>query len=134
MSNANQQAQQGKQSQPNQLDRLRALKGKKSSNMTRFDGLVVVEVGVEPKAYFPKLKTADGATIKGPDGKDQRAEQPSGWTYTFTEFGTAKTVKIVLSQQYELSPLTVCQVSGRGYDIQQGNLVFIQEDGEIKNF
>lgn len=89
MTNANQQAQQGKQSQPSQLDRLKALKGKKQSSMTRFDGLVIVEVGVEPKPYFPKLKGPDGKPIKGPDGKDQRSETSSGWTYTFTEYGTS---------------------------------------------
>lgn len=134
MTNANQQAQQGKQSQPSQLDRLKALKGKRSSNMTRFDGLVVVEVGVKPKPYYPKLKTADGATIKGADGKDQRAETASGWTYTFTEYGTAKTVKVVLPQEFLLEPLTVCKVSGEGYDIQQGNLIFVQENGHIAQF
>lgn len=134
MSNANQQAQQGKQSQSSQLDRLKALKSKKPSNMTRFDGLVVVEVGVEPKPYYPKLKTADGAAIKGADGKDQRAETSSGWTYTFTEYATAKTVKVVFSKKYALEPLTPYKVSGEGYDIQQGNLIFIQENGHIDNF
>lgn len=134
MTNANQQAQPGKQSQPSQLERLKALKGKKSSNMTRFEGLVVVAVGVEAKPYYPKLKTADGATIKGADGKDQRAETASGWTYTFTEYGTAKTVKVVLDKQYALEPLTVYEVSGEGYDIQQGNLIFVQENGHIAQF
>lgn len=134
MTNANQQAQQGKQTQLSQLDRLKALKGQKQSNMTRFDDLVIVEVGVEPKPYYPKLKGADGKAIKGADGKDQRSETPSGWSYTFTEYGTAKTVKVVLDTQYALEPLTVYKVSGEGYDIQQGNLIFIQEKGRLSNF
>lgn len=134
MTNATNQAQQGKQSQLSQLDRLKALKGKKQSSMTRFDGLVVINVGVEPKPYFPKLKGPDGKPIKGPDGKDQRSETPVGLTYTFTEYGTAKTVKVVLSKSYSLEDLTAYLVSGEGYDIQQGNLVFIQENGHLSTF
>lgn len=123
------QAQQG-----NQLARLKALKGQKKSAMTRFDGLVVVEVGVEPSLYYPKLKTAEGATVKGEDGKDKRAETPSGWTYTFTEYATAKTVKVVLHQQLNLQPLAVLTVSGEGYDIRAGNMIFIQANGKISQF
>ena len=37
--------------------------------MTRFDNIVVVNVGVEPKEHFPKLKNADGSNMKDENGK-----------------------------------------------------------------
>ena len=61
--------------------------------MTRFDNIVVVNVGVEPKEHFPKLKNADGSNMKDENGKDLRSDKSDGYTYTFTEFGTAKVVK-----------------------------------------
>ena len=34
--------------------------------------------------------------MKDENGKDLRSDKSDGYTYTFTEFGTAKVVKIVL--------------------------------------
>lgn len=131
MTNATNQAQQGKPSQLTQLERLKALQGKRQSNMTRFENIGVIHVGVEPKPYYPKLKDKDGKPIKGPDGQDQRSETSTGWTYTFVEYGTAKQVKVVLPNNYPLEDLSPYVVSGEGYDIKQGNLIFIQENGKL---
>ena len=62
----------------------------KKSNLTRFDGLVVVNVGVKPTEHFPKLKDSEGNKVKDENGKDKRSDVSDGWTYTFAEFGTAK--------------------------------------------
>lgn len=121
------------------IEKLRELQAKQknqaqTSNMTDFNGLVVIHVGVEPTEHFPKLKDSDGNKIKDEKGADKRSEVSDGWTYTFTQFGTAKTVKIVLAKRINPALLGAFQVGGKGYDIKSGNLIFIEKDGTIANY
>ena len=78
------------------LQRLQEQRQSQKSNLTRFDGLVVVNVGVKPTEHFPKLKDSEGNKVKDENGKDKRSDVSDGWTYTFAEFGTAKVVKVVI--------------------------------------
>lgn len=119
-----------------QLEKLKQLQMQqtKSSSMTAFDNLVVVHVGVEPTEHFPKLRDAHGNKIKDTDGSDKRSEKSDGWTYTFVQFATAKTVKIVLAQKVKIELLTAYAVSGKGYDIKNANLIFIEKDVKIGNY
>lgn len=136
----NNQNNQTKQNQSNQLttlEKLQKLQEQRKDNKatkTRFDGIVVVNVGVEPTEHFPKLKDANGNKIKDEDGNDKRAEQSDGLTYTFVEFGTAKIVKVVLDKRYKLELLQPYQVSGYGYDITNARMVFIDTDGELSTY
>lgn len=119
-----------------QLEKLKQLQSQqtKSSSMTAFDNLVVVHVGVEPTEHFPKMRDAHGNKIKNADGSDKRSEVSDGWTYTFVQFATAKTVKIVLAQKVKIELLTAYTVSGKGYDIKNANLIFIEKDVKIGNY
>ena len=89
-----------------QLEKLKQLQMQqtKSSSMTTFDNLVVVHVGAEPTEHFPKLKDKIG------------------------------TVKIVLAQKVNIELLTAYAVSGKGYDIKNANLIFIEKDVKISNY
>ena len=119
-----------------QLEKLKQLQMQqtKSSSMTTFDNLVVVHVGAEPTEHFPKLKDKNGNKIKDVDGSDKRSDKSDGWTYTFVQFATAKTVKIVLAQKVNIELLTAYAVSGKGYDIKNANLIFIEKDVKISNY
>lgn len=122
-----------------QLERLKAKKeamkkNANSSNMVAFDDILVVNVGVEPIKHYPKLKDSDGNKLKDEKGADKRSDVADGWTYTFAEFGTAKTVKIVLKNFVSLTLLGAYKVSGLGYDIKNVGLVFIEKDSKIETY
>lgn len=119
------------------LEKLTALQSqmkKKTSNLEKFDEIVVVHVGCEPSPYFPKLKNSDGTKVKDENGNDKRSETPTGWTYTFAEFGTAKDVKVVLRERVKLDLLETYAVSGAGYNIKSSRMLFIEQDGQIKKY
>lgn len=119
-----------------QLERLQSLANQpsKNSNMTAFSGLVVVNVGCQPIEHFPKLKDKIGKNVVDSDGHVRRLEQSDGWTYTFSQFGTAKMVRVVLSKQLDLGLLQPYQVSGLGYDIRNANMIYIEKDIKISKY
>lgn len=118
-----------------QIDKLKALQSQqKQSNLTVFNGLVVVNVGVEPVPHFPKLRDEAGNKVKDEKGSDRRSETSDGWTYTFAEFGTGKTVKIVYPKLVDLELLTAYKVAGLGYDIKKAGLIFIDQGSKIANY
>ena len=51
------------------LQRLQEQRQSQKSNLTRFDGLVVVNVGVKPTEHFPKLKDSEGNKVKDENGR-----------------------------------------------------------------
>lgn len=119
-----------------QLARLQALqkKGVRSTTRVSFENLVCVSMGVEPVQHFPKLKDSEGKNIKNSDGSDKRSEKSDGWQYTLSEFGTASVVKVVLSKDYNMKPLSVFVVSGLGYDMRQANMKYIDKNATIANY
>lgn len=122
-----------------QLQKLQALQAKNKtqatqSAMTRFDGLVVVNVGVAETEHFPKLKDEYGQKLKDEKGADLRSKESDGYTYTFAEFGTARTIKIVFPKRVDLKLLGAYQVGGLGYDIKNARMVFIEKDATIKAY
>lgn len=119
-----------------QLARLQALQNQGVRNNTRvsFENLVCVAIGVEPVQHFPKLKDSEGKNIKDTDGNDKRAEKSDGWQYTFSEFGTASVIKVVLAKDYSMKPLSVFTISGLGYDMRQANMKYIDKNAKIASY
>lgn len=119
-----------------QLDRLQKLakEQSKSNNMTAFSGLVLIDVGCQPIEHFPKLQDKNGKKLVDSDGHIQHSEHSDGWTYTFSQFGTARMVKVVLPQQVELKLLQPYQLSGLGYDIRNANMIYLEKDIRISNY
>lgn len=118
-----------------QLQRLKSLKVSEAlNNLTRFDNLIGIDVGVEPREHFPKLKDSNGKTVKDEKGRDVRSEILDGYTYTFAEYGTAKVIKVVLSKQVNVGFGKAYSLSGSGYDIKQGNMYFLEKDTSINLF
>lgn len=104
-----------------------------SSNMESFEKILVIFLGVEPREYFPKLKNAEGGTVKDDKGNAMRSPTARGFTYTFSQLGTSKIVKIVLPKRFNMQLLGLYEVSGLGYDIKQSSMIFIQENcGVVK--
>lgn len=121
-------------SQIEQLKELQEKQRVQKNNLTLFQSLICVNVGVQPTQHFPKLKDDFGNKVKDESGKDKRSENPDGWTYTFSEFGSGKTIKVVVAEQLELELLTAYKVSGLGYDIKSANMIFIDTRGRIDNY
>lgn len=119
-----------------QLEKLKALQESKSktANLSVFDNIVVIDVGIKPTQHFPKLKDRFGNKIKDENGKDKRSETSDGFTYTFTEFGTGKIVKIVLPQERKFELLGSYKVVGLGYDIKSANMIFIEQRAQIAEY
>lgn len=122
-----------------QLQKLQALQAENKvqaiqSAMKSFDGLVVVNVGVSETEHFPKLKDENGKNLKDAKGADMRSKESDGYTYTFAEFGTARTIKIVFPKRLNLRLLGAYQVGGLGYDFKETKTVFIEKDATIKDY
>lgn len=109
-------------------------KSKGNSNLERFEDILVIYLGVEPREYFAKMKDDQGKSIKDEQGKPMREPVASGYTYTFSELGTSKIVKIVLERNVNPQLLGLYVLGGYGYDIKQNSMIFIQESGEIKRY
>ena len=118
-------------------EKLIALQSKlkqKTSNKETFQGLVVVNIGIEPTAYFPKVKNADGTNAKDEEGNDKRSNTQTGWMYTFVEYGTGRNVKVVNHGRVPAEPLDTFTVSGKGYNIKQSRMLFIDESGKVEPY
>jgi hypothetical protein len=96
------------------------------SNKETFE-MVVQFPAVEPSKYFEKLKNADGTAVVGEDGRPKRSTQQSGWVFTFVRFGTAEIVKVILKENYELSPAVLYKVEGMGYNFKKEKTFYIDE-------
>lgn len=103
----------------------------KRDNLKELD-VVAVYLGAEPRLYYPKLKDSDGKNIKDENGQDKRAEVATGYTYTLSQYGTSKVVKVVLPDFQELEPLSAWNVTGRGYDMP--GMFFIEQGGDIVEY
>ena len=121
--------------QQSTLEKLSQLAGKQhSSNKQAFNGLIVIKLGVKPIKHFPKVKGKDGKTVKDADGNDMRSEKSDGYTYTFSDFETSQVVKVVLDKLYDIKVMNAYVVSGLGYDIRSGNMIFIDENAKIAEY
>ena len=111
-----------------QLEKLKALQESKNktANLTLFNNVVVIDVGIKPSQHFPKLKDDLGNKIK--------AEVSDGYTYSFVEFATGKMVKIVLPEERKFELLGSYKVVGFGYDIKSANMIFIEQKGQIAEY
>ena len=85
-----------------QLRKLQALQAQKkaqakTSSMVKLENIVGVYLGTEPTEHFPKILDSNGNKVqeeKNGRKVDKRSETSDGWTYTFAEFATCKTIKI----------------------------------------
>ncbi|MDT2922735.1 hypothetical protein P7H94_12460 [Lactococcus lactis] len=119
-----------------QLEKLKALQESKSktANLSLFNNLVVIDVGIKPTQHFPKLKDDLGNKIKDENGKDKRSDVSDGYTYSFVEFGTGKMIKVVLPQEQKIELLGSYKVVGLGYDIKSANMIFIEQKAQIAEY
>lgn len=95
---------------------------------------VVIKLGVKPVEHFPKVKGKDGKTQKDESGNDVRSKVSDGYTYTFSEFETSKIVKVVLDKLYDIKVMNAYLISGYGYDIRSGNMIFIDKDVHLETY
>lgn len=89
--------------------------------------LIVQYPGTNPVQYFPKLKNSDGSNVIGEDGRPKRSQEPSGWTYLLTQFGTGDRVRVVLDKKYELSPAVLYEIQGFGYHFSREHSYYLDE-------
>lgn len=110
----------------NKINDWKTLLPTKTSSKESFT-LIVQYPGTTPVQYFPKLKNADGSNVIGVDGRPQRSQEPSGWTYLFTQFGTGDRVRVVLDNKYELNPGVLYEVQALGYHFSREHSYYLDE-------
>lgn len=120
--------------QQSTLDKLSKLAGKKTTSNKQMFKRIVVKLGTSPVEHFPKLKDKDGKTIKDEDGNDKRSSKPDGFMFTFSDFQTSRMVKVILDKKYDVKVMQAYVVSGLGYDIRGGGLMYLDENTEIRNY
>lgn len=116
------------------LDKLNNLANKDNRGSKQAFKNIVVMLGVKPVEHFPKLKDKNGKAIKDEDGNDRRSETRDGYTYTFADFETCRVVKVVLDKLYDIKVMSAYLVSGYGYDIRGGNMIFIDEEVRLQEY
>lgn len=89
--------------------------------------LIVQYPGTTPVQYFPKLKNPDGLNVIGEDGRPKRSQEPQGWTYVLTHFGTGDRVRVVFDRKYELSPGALYELQGVGYHFSRDHSYYLDE-------
>ena len=105
--------------------------------MVKLENIVGIYLGTEPVEHFPKMLDSNGSKVqeeKNGRKVDKRSETSDGWTYTFAEFATCKTIKIVLSKRVNVQLMGAYMLGGLGYDIKSGNMYFIEKDTTISNY
>lgn len=110
-----------------------ALLQQSKSNMTYFDSLVGIYLGVPVEEYYPKLKDHKGDTIKDEKGRDKRDTVLAGYKLVFSEYLTSKKIMVVVKDyptEDMLQDLVAVRISGKGYDIK-GSMYYLVEDTEI---
>lgn len=108
-------------------------KSKNKSSKQHYESIVVY-LGAEPVEHFPKLRDASGLVVKDSNGEAEKSKVSDGWVHTFSEVGTSKVVKVVLPKKYNLAVLGAFTVSGNGYDIRSGNMLFLDEATQVLNY
>lgn len=118
----------------NTLNKLANLANSKDEGSRQAFKNVVIKLGVKPVQHFPKLKGNDGKTLKDEDGNDLRSKTSDGYTYTFSDFKTSRVVKVVLDKLYDIKVMNAYLISGYGYDIRSGNMIFIDKDVHLSEY
>lgn len=118
----------------NTLNKLANLANSDSRGNRQAFKTVVIKLGVKPVEHFPKVKGKDGKTQKDENGNDVRSKVSDGYTYTFSEFETSKIVKVVLDKLYDVKVMNAYLISGYGYDIRSGNMIFIDKDVRLETY
>lgn len=95
---------------------------------------VVIKLGVKPVQHFPKLKGKDGKAVKDKEGNELRSKVSDGYTFTFSDFETSRVVKVILNKKYDIKVMNAYLVSGYGYDIRSGNMIYIDRDVTIQEY
>lgn len=118
----------------NTLNKLANLANSDSKGNRQAFKTVVIKLGVKPVEHFPKVKGKDGKTQKDENGNDVRSKVSDGYTYTFSEFETSKIIKVVLDKLYDVKVMNAYLISGYGYDIRSGNMIFIDKDVRLETY
>ncbi|WP_105100924.1 hypothetical protein [Streptococcus suis] len=113
------------------LNDLVARKRTKTSGKEKFS-TEAVYLGVEPREHFPFERDASGNKIKKEGtNEDLRSSIPDGHSYTLSEVGTSKLLKIVAIPGLDLKIGGYYTIEGLGYDMSRSNMIFIDEDVKI---
>ena len=63
----------------------------------------------------------------GEDGRPRRSQEPQGWTYVLTHFGTGDRVRVVFDGRYDLSPGALYELQASGYHFSREHSYYLDE-------
>ncbi|MFH0374263.1 hypothetical protein [Streptococcus sp. A22] len=113
-------------------DLLQQQQSNTSGNKQKFDKLYGMYLGAPTKEHYPKVKDENGKTLKDSQGKSVVSEEMDGYTYTFSEVGTSKILKVVYLPGLLITPGVIYRLSGLGYDMRSSSMIFLDEDTLIE--
>lgn len=94
---------------------------------------VAIYLGAKPREHYANLKDSNGKKVVDSNtGKTLKEEISDGDTYTFSEIGTSKMVKVVYISGLMLEIGTLYKVAGLGYDMRNSNMLLIDEASDIE--
>lgn len=89
--------------------------------------------GGEASSTFPEITRRERNKLTDPQtGRDMVSEISDGDTYTLSELGTSKIVKIVAISGLPLEVGEAYRIEGLGYDLRSSNMIFVDEDSVIE--
>lgn len=110
---------------------LREQEQKNTSGKTKVS-TIALYLGVKPRPHYSKLRDSSGKKILDPQtGRDMVSGISDGDTYTLSELGTSKIVKVVAIPGLALEVGEAYKIEGLGYDMRSSNMIFVDEDCAI---
>lgn len=101
---------------------------KNTSGKTKIS-TIALYLGVQARPHFPKIRDANGKKLTDlKTGRDMVSENSDGETYTLSELGSSKVVKIIAPAGIELVVGEAYRIEGLGYDMRSSNMIFVDED------
>ena len=104
-----------------------------SKNMNLIEEKYVVYLGATPRTHYPKQKDPRGIQLKDDNGRDLRASESDGITWTFSSIGdNPRIVSVLVKDGMNFEPMQVYKISGFGYEFAQSNFIWLEEVSELE--
>lgn len=104
-----------------------------SKNLNLIEDKYVVYLGATPRSHYPKKKDPRGIQLKDENGRDLRASESDGITWTFSTIGdNPRIVSALVKDGTSFEPMNVYRISGFGYEFAKSNFIWLEEISELE--
>jgi hypothetical protein len=104
-----------------------------SKNLNLIEEKYVVYLGATPRPHYPKQKDHRGVQLKDENGRDLRASESDGTTWTFSTIGdNPRIVSALVKDGTSFEPMNVYKISGFGYEFAKSNFIWLEEISNLE--